>query len=90
MLVGTARSRNYDIVFADFAYNRTDLETNRMIVGFILVTALLVLLFFAYQRGDLDFLRGEENPGEVLDRRYAAGEITEKEYLKIKKGLLDK
>ncbi len=61
-----------------------------MIVGFILVIALLVLLFFAYQRGGLDFLKVEGNPAEILDRRYAAGEITEKEYLEIKKGLSEK
>jgi uncharacterized membrane protein len=60
-----------------------------MIVGFILVSALFVLLFFAYQRGGLAFLVGTEDPGEILDRRYAAGEITEEEYLKIKKGLSD-
>ncbi|MBN1574578.1 MAG: SHOCT domain-containing protein [Deltaproteobacteria bacterium] len=58
-----------------------------MIVGFILVIALLVLLFFVYQRGGLDFLRGGENPGEILDRRYAAGEITEEEYKRMKNTL---
>ena len=58
-----------------------------MIVGFILVIALLVLLYFAYQRGGLDFLKGEENPGEILDRRYASGEITEEEYNQMKRTL---
>lgn len=58
-----------------------------MIVGFILVAALLVLLFLAYQRGGLAFLKGAENPEEILDRRYAAGEITEEEYKQMKRTL---
>lgn len=55
-----------------------------MFIGLIFLIALLVLLYFLYQRGVLNFLKGDENPGEILDRRYAAGEITEEEYKNMK------
>jgi uncharacterized membrane protein len=58
-----------------------------MFIGLILLIALLALLYFLYQKGDLDFLKGNENPGEILDRRYAAGEITEEEYKIMKRTL---
>lgn len=58
-----------------------------MLIVPILIITLLVLLFFLYQRGGLDFLKGDESPKEILDRRYAAGEITEEEYKRIKHSL---
>lgn len=58
-----------------------------MFIGLIFLIALLVLLYFLYQRGGLDFLKGNESPGEILDRRYATGEITEEEYKVMKRTL---
>ncbi len=60
-----------------------------MFFGFVFVVALMALLYFLYQRGDLDFLKGNENPREILERRYAAGEIDDVEYQKIKQSLIE-
>ncbi|MBN1574577.1 MAG: SHOCT domain-containing protein [Deltaproteobacteria bacterium] len=57
--------------------------------GILTLAAILISRLFA-RRGEARVGGGSATPMEILDRRYAAGEITEKEYLKIKKGLSKK
>jgi putative membrane protein len=57
-------------------------------VGILAIAALIISRLFA-RRGDAT-TGGSKTPMEILDRRYASGEITEKEYRKMKKGLSEK
>jgi uncharacterized membrane protein len=60
-----------------------------MFIGGIFLLCLFALVvYFFYQRGDLDFLKGNESPRDILERRYAAGEIDDVEYQKIKQSLI--
>ncbi|NLC70221.1 MAG: SHOCT domain-containing protein [Desulfuromonadaceae bacterium] len=53
-------------------------------LGFIIILVLLVFCF----RGRCGVAgKPEETPREILDRRYAKGDISREEYLQIKKDL---
>lgn len=58
-------------------------------IGILAIAALMISKLFA-RKGGARIGDGSQTPMEILNRRYAAGEITEKEYLKIKKGLSEK
>ena len=57
-------------------------------VGILALAVLIISKLFS-RTGEAK-AGGSQTPLEILDRRYASGEITEKEYLKIKKGLSEK
>lgn len=66
-----------------------EMEVNMM---FLFLIPLLVIAFFVfkyYQDGELDFTKGRETPMEILNRRFAEGEVDEEEYRKIKKTLTE-
>lgn len=58
-------------------------------IGILALAAIVISRLFA-RRGEAMAGGGSRTPKEILDRRYAAGEITDKEYLKIKKDLSQK
>lgn len=65
-----------------------------MIATVLFWVGILALVVFAisklFSRTGEAKAGGSQTPLEILDRRYASGEINEKEYLKIKKGLSEK
>jgi putative membrane protein len=56
--------------------------------GFLLLPVILiiVLIYALLDRNSVSYYEGE-NPMQVLERRYANGEISRNEYLKIKEDL---
>ena len=55
-----------------------------MIFGLILLGVVIYLLF---RRGNLSAAGGAESPMEVLEKRYARGEIDREEFLEMKRNL---
>ncbi len=66
-----------------------------MLLFLFLVSVALVVLYILYTQGKLgtgdkdplSILKKKENPREILDRMFAAGEINEEEYKRMKKTL---
>jgi len=66
-----------------------------MALFLLLIIVALVVLYVLYTQGKLgtgdkdplNIFKKKETPREVLDRRFASGEISEEEYRRMKKTL---
>lgn len=66
-----------------------------MILFLVLIIVAAVVLYILYTQGKLgtgdkdplNIIKKKETPREVLDRRFALGEIEEEEYRRMKKAL---
>jgi putative membrane protein len=66
-----------------------------MILFLLLIVVAAVVLYILYTQGrlgtgdkdPLNIFKKKETPREVLDRRFASGEIGEEEYRRMKKAL---
>ena len=54
----------------------------------LVILVLLILIFWWLLKGQgFGYAKSKDTPFEIVQRRYAAGEITKKEYAQLKKDL---
>jgi len=61
-----------------------------VLMGLLIIVIIVVVAYFIFKRrGAFGSTSTAETPLEILKKRYAKGEISEEEYEKMKKNLLE-
>lgn len=59
------------------------------LLGLLVLTLLVALIWFLIQKGSKTNIAYTDSPIEILNKRYARGEIDEEQYRKMKKDLTE-